>query len=103
MQKLYIIIISLVLTLFVGYSIFLAPSQTGVTSFSGGSVGSDILNLVTKLKTTSIDSSFFSSALFGSFKDYSIKTFPETQGRPNPFAPIGLDVSSQSASQSENR
>lgn len=57
-------------------------------------VGTDILILANKIKTVTIDPSVFSSPLFAYLKDFSNPLTPEAQGRPNPFAPIGLDVSS---------
>ena len=57
-------------------------------------VGEDILILVEKLKVVSIDPSLFSSTLFTNLKDSSAVLTPESQGRSNPFAPVGLDTGS---------
>lgn len=62
----------------------IAPSDTAT-------VGEDILVLVDKLKAVSIDKSAFSGALFTSLQDYSIPLNPESQGRLNPFAQIGVE------------
>ena len=54
------------------------------------SVGQDIIVLVDKLNSiSSIDSSLFSSVLFINLRDFSAILTPESQGKPNPFAPIG--------------
>ena len=58
---------------------------------NSGIVGQDILILVQKLSAISIDNALFSGALFTNLKDYSIPLNPESQGRLNPFAPIGSD------------
>ena len=91
MQKVYITIITLVVLSFFGYNIFLSPAEvtTGSAFSSQARADRDILSLVERLKTISIDQSFFSSALFMSLKDFSVTSFPESQGRTNPFAPIG--------------
>ncbi len=98
-QKTLIILIVLVVVAFVGYNLMSStPVEEGVeaTTTSGDIVGGDILSLVEKLKMITIDSSIFSSALFASLRDSSAPLTPEIQGRPNPFAVIGSDVSSGS-------
>jgi hypothetical protein len=57
-------------------------------------VGQDIIDLVAKVDSLSIESSLFSSTLFTNLKDASVPITPEAQGRPNPFAIIGLEVGS---------
>ncbi len=54
--------------------------------------GQDILVLIDKLKAVSIDASLFSSTLFTNLKDLGTPINPEAQGRPNPFAIIGVDI-----------
>lgn len=63
------------------------PSLT--TEISDQPVGDDILVLVQRLKTVSIDQSVFSTALFTNLSDYSVPIFSESQGRLNPFNQIG--------------
>jgi hypothetical protein len=58
---------------------------------SDQSVGQDILVLVDKFKSVSIDPSLFSSTLFTTLKDSSVPLNPESQGRVNPFANIGVE------------
>ena len=53
-------------------------------------VGQDIIVLIDKLNSiSSIDSSLFSSVLFTNLRDFSAILNPESQGKLNPFAPIG--------------
>jgi hypothetical protein len=80
-----------------GYILFIqAPVSQAIvdeTAIGDGPVsGIDILTLITKLKNASIDQALFSSNLFAPLKDFSPSLTPESQGRPNPFAPIGNDV-----------
>lgn len=93
MQKIYIVLLTLIALGYFGYNIFSStPYTTANPDFSGTPiVGQDILSLVTKLKTISLDQSFFSSPLFIRLQDFSVTLFPESQGRPNPFAPIGVE------------
>lgn len=80
-----------------------SPMTTGsVSTLPGGgdnAEGQDILDLANKLSAMSIDSQLFSSPLFKNLKDFDTPLLPEPQGRPNPFAQIGVDVSNQSAVQ----
>ena len=93
MQKIYVALVTLLALGYFGYAIFISPpSLTSSPDLSGAStVGQDILSLVAKLNTISIDQSFFSSPLFLSLQDSSVSLFPESQGRANPFAPIGVE------------
>ncbi|HEY0220607.1 MAG TPA: hypothetical protein VGC58_00080 [Candidatus Paceibacterota bacterium] len=55
-------------------------------------VGEDILVLVQKLQSVTIDPSIFSNAIFTTLRDYAVPLNEENLSRPNPFAPIGIDV-----------
>lgn len=93
MQKIYVVIATLLILGYFGYSIFWSSSSTATGPDLSGTVivGQDILSLVARLKTISIDQSFFSSPLFVNLQDSSVTLFPESQGRANPFAPIGVE------------
>ena len=86
-----------VLVLAVGYYIYSqnvsTPTDAAVfdTTVTSQIVGQDILALVEKLRTVSLNPAIFSSTLFNNLRDYSIPINPEARGRPNPFAPIGVD------------
>ncbi len=62
-----------------------------MTSTETTVVGEDVLILVNRLKSVTIDPTIFQDSLFSSLTDQSIAIFPENIARPNPFAPIGLD------------
>jgi len=62
-----------------------------ITSDQTSVVGQDIIVLVSKLNSISIDTDVFSSVLFTSLKDISKMIDTESVGRPNPFAPIGSE------------
>lgn len=56
------------------------------------SVGSDLLELLDKLKGVSFDTDLFSNSKFSSLKDWSITLPAPDLGRPNPFERIGVDI-----------
>ena len=60
-----------------------------IISDSSQQAGQDILNLLASFQTISIDPAVFGSPLFQNLKDYTIILPQESQGRLNPFAPIG--------------
>ncbi|MFZ2621101.1 MAG: hypothetical protein WAX85_01215 [Minisyncoccia bacterium] len=93
LQKVTVVLVTLIILAGVAYY-----SLTNIADYAPspdlsetGVVGQDILVLVEKLKNASIDQSFFSSVLFVSLRDFNTSLLPESQGRPNPFAPIGVD------------
>lgn len=55
-------------------------------------VGQNILILTEKLKYIEIDPAIFSGALLANLRDFRVPLTSEVQGRPNPFAPFGVDV-----------
>lgn len=56
--------------------------------------GQEFLNLLFSIKSINLDNSIFDNAAFGSLSDSSIILIPDgSQGRPNPFAPIGAENS----------
>lgn len=93
--KKIIIAIVVLLVLGVGGYMFLGNASTIPVSVivpqEDGAVGQDVLVLINKLKSASIDSSIFSSALFINLNNTSIPLNPEQQGRLNPFALIGVE------------
>ena len=95
-KKILIISAVVIIVGFLGYY-FLVRTSTPVTdlitSSNGEIVGQDILVLVNKLKTISIDSSFLTSALFTNLKDFAVSLVPEPQVRSNPFGSIGGESS----------
>lgn len=65
------------------------PAEEGVSAEEGRA----ILALLNDLKNIRLDESFFADTIFVSLIDWSVSLEPEPKGRPNPFAPIGVDVS----------
>ncbi|MBI4155754.1 MAG: hypothetical protein HY507_00800 [Candidatus Zambryskibacteria bacterium] len=93
-KKIFIGLPIVIILSFLIYSFFF-DSKLSVSPLAENSpmVGQDILTLVEKLKTISIDPSILSSSLFISLKDFGILLTSEPQGRSNPFAPIGAEFS----------
>ncbi|MFN4181235.1 MAG: hypothetical protein ACK4FA_00860 [Candidatus Paceibacteria bacterium] len=57
-------------------------------------LGQDFLNLLFSVKSINLDASVFDNPSFNSLKDSSIILVPDgSEGRPNPFAPIGTENS----------
>lgn len=93
-QKLIIVAFVLLILAFLGYRIFLQSAElpVGEADLSGVAVvGQDILDLVKETERVSIDKSLFSSVLFTGLVDFEVIPTPEAQGRPDPFAPVGVD------------
>jgi len=107
-----IIFVAIGLVLVLGYVFFLkpAPAEPSLTSSSdagtsatGGTTAStdqnsaitqDFLSLLLSVKSITLDDSIFATPAFNSLQDSTIVLTPDgTQGRPNPFAPIGTDSS----------
>ncbi len=93
-QKLMIIALTLGLILYIGLGLYNSEPAVNLSNDVSGvdTTSQDILTLVDKLQKVSIDQSVFTSTVFLSLMDYSAIISPEIQGRPNPFAPIGVDV-----------
>ncbi len=52
----------------------------------------DFLGILLSVKSIKLDDSIFSDIAFSTLRDSSITLTPDgTEGRPNPFAPIGVD------------
>lgn len=56
-------------------------------------IGEDFLSLLLSVKSIKLDDSIFADTAFATLRDSSIELIADgTEGRPNPFAPIGIDV-----------
>ncbi|MEJ0001963.1 MAG: hypothetical protein WDN09_02165 [bacterium] len=67
------------------------PADSGPADVAGG-VASDFLNLLLSVKSITLNDAIFSDPAFATLRDSSISLVPDgTEGRPNPFAPIGTD------------
>lgn len=65
----------------------------------------NVAQLLSSIRSISIDESFFSDPVFQSLQDFTTPIAPEPQGRQNPFAPIGQTsgFSSQATSTDQNQ
>ena len=54
-------------------------------------VGDEMLQLLSELKTLTLDESIFTDKVFQNLEDFSMKLQPQPAGRNNPFSPIGTD------------
>lgn len=54
--------------------------------------GQELVETLLALRTVTLEGTIFSNPLFRGLKDFSISIMPEPVGRPNPFAPLGIDV-----------
>lgn len=66
----------------------------GSTTTSGTSTfNNDFLGVLLNIKSIRLDDGIFLSPSFSSLRDSSILLIPDgTEGRPNPFAPLGSDI-----------
>ena len=100
------IIVAAVLVLAYFFFFKKAPEQASLTSSSGNSalvntsvqdqndsISKDFLSLLLSVKGIKLDDGIFSDSAFATLRDSSIELIPDgTEGRPNPFSPIGTDV-----------
>ena len=64
-----------------------------VTLNKNPSIADDFLTLLLTVKNIKLDDAIFSDNAFNSLRDSSIILTPDgSEGRPNPFAPIGVDI-----------
>jgi hypothetical protein len=70
---------------------------TGTATSPTDTVGQEFLSLLLSVKSIKLDDSIFSDTVFNGLHDSSIEIVGDgTEGRPNPFAPIGSDILSAS-------
>ena len=101
------VVIGLALVLIYIFFLKPAPAQPNLVTSSGGTtspsvtatadqttqIGADFLATLLSVKSISLDDSIFTDSAFASLHDSSIVLTPDqTEGRPNPFLPIGTDV-----------
>lgn len=75
----------------------LPPPIAGSTAIAGDgeNIAQDFLNLLLSVKDIKLTDTIFSDNAFASLHDSSITLVPDgTEGRPNPFAPLGSEISS---------
>jgi hypothetical protein len=54
--------------------------------------GAKILAILDEMKSITLDASIFANPMFLNLSDFTVELTPEPISRPNPFAPIGKDV-----------
>ncbi len=99
-QKALVVGTTLIVLLYVGFGLLnkTTDMSSDVTNLSDAAIESqEIITLVDKVNSMSIDSSIFSSQLFAQLIDVSATITPEPYGRQNPFAPIGVDTITQNS------
>ncbi|MFA6524282.1 MAG: hypothetical protein WC264_02835 [Candidatus Paceibacterota bacterium] len=102
-----IIFIVIAAALILAYTFFFkkSPDQASLVSTTGATVlptastdqnseiGKDFLSVLLNVKKLRLDDTIFSDPAFNTLHDSSILLIPDgTEGRPNPFAPIGSDL-----------
>ncbi len=105
--KTILILAVVALILLLAYFLFLKPSpeQAPLTSQTTGNpvtatstntqnvAGTDFLTLLLNIKNIKLDTSLLSDPAFVNLNDSSIELISDgTEGRPNPFAPLGVDL-----------
>lgn len=55
---------------------------------NSGVIGSQVMSLLTQIRSLKIDATVFQSAVYRSLQDYSVAIPTENVGRDNPFAPF---------------
>jgi hypothetical protein len=115
--KSVIIFVSIALVVILVYVFFFksAPKQPALTSTvtggtaalpgispSGANLGTDVnqefLALLLNVKKIQLNDSIFTDSAFVTLRDSTITLISEgNEGRPNPFAPIGVDEGDQNA------
>lgn len=71
-------------------------TQIGVSAGTGNQnpkLSQDFLSLLLNVKGIKLNDSILTDSAFGALHDSSILLTPDgTEGRPNPFAPVGSDI-----------
>lgn len=94
-----ILLVLLVILAFVGYRFFFnketLPSDSSLTVDSSTSedeqsiIGKDMMIALSKLRSLTLDDTFFRNPIFNSLNDFSVPISPQKVGRTNPFSPFG--------------
>ncbi|MDQ3076954.1 MAG: hypothetical protein M3Q63_02815 [bacterium] len=73
-----------------GYTVFIDQSHRASAADISEEevVRKDLMALLDKIESISLDGSIFTDKAFTSLQDFSVILVPETPGRANPFAPL---------------
>ncbi len=106
--KIFVIVVAAIIVIILAVS-FLGGSKTpaptsgplsssqlpaGVAGNSTGAtvIPNDFSILLSTVKNITIDSSIFDNPTYKSLRDHPVNLGSENIGRPNPFAPVGIDI-----------
>lgn len=64
----------------------------GVPLTTTSSAPSEFANVLSSIKSITLDTSIFDNPAYRTLRDYPITLGSDYRGRPNPFAPVGYDV-----------
>ena len=108
-KKKIILIVLVIVMLVVFYNVFIKSSKTSSSVVTEGSafdtisidqltdaeqkIGGEFLDQLLNLESMTLSGEVFETASFNNLSDFTIELIrPGTEGRPNPFAPVGEDV-----------
>ena len=100
-----ILIVVIIIVAAIGYNILFGGEENNLLmSESVNAVGKteddELISLLINLRSINLDESIFSDPVFRSLEDFGQKLAPESVGRNNPFAPIGVDANRDTLSDS---
>ncbi|MBU6431196.1 MAG: hypothetical protein KGJ58_02215 [Patescibacteria group bacterium] len=93
------LLILLIIAAFVGYNYFLKKDKPTNGDLAVESqqqdqngqpaIGKDLMAALFKLKSLTIDDTFFKDPIFNSLTDFTVQIAPQEVGRNNPFSSVG--------------
>ena len=93
--KTILIVLAIAIVGFAAYTFLFGGDDEDLlttTEVSNDAASQEVLSFLGTLRNTDFDLSVLDSAAFNSLRDFSVELVPEPVGRPNPFAPIGVDI-----------
>lgn len=94
-HKTKLLIGAILLFAFILYGVFFTGDDdtallTSDVSSEAAAGNADLINLLTQLRSLTLDETFFDNPTFRGLSDFSVEILPQPVGRQNPFAPFGL-------------
>ncbi|MFH1170135.1 MAG: hypothetical protein V1704_01075 [Candidatus Vogelbacteria bacterium] len=105
--KLGVVLLVLVAAFFLYRYLFVsspaADNNPGLEAVGNGEVGQTVVDdefirLLERLQGVTLDATVFASPAWQSLINFRVPLVREEKGRPNPFAPVGFDFSSNTGS-----
>ena len=92
-----ILIVIIIIIAAIGYTILFGGEEDKLlisesVNAAGKTEDNELISLLIGLRSINLDGSIFSDPVFRSLEDFGQKLTPESAGRNNPFAPIGVDA-----------